>query len=208
MLEDADRTTYCGVIRIPSFATELTDADEEVSALRSSGNSSRSRSQRSYGELSQVFILYSRLASLKPVDGESKEPFRGLGYLDGKSDTLSVRIELNPPNIPNDIPSSVKLTGRNKAKGRGPKKHVQDVKIVEVDLAQDQTALRSRSGDTGSVLWRARFVSFEFVYSKRKLNAKPLIILASTSRGWCSSNIIFPPRVDYSIQQLWPMLIF
>jgi protein N-lysine methyltransferase METTL21D len=28
--------------------------------------------------------------------------------------------------------------------------------VVEVELAQDPTALRSRKGDTGSVLWRLR----------------------------------------------------
>lgn len=30
-------------------------------------------------------------------------------------------------------------------------------KTLEIQLAQDKTALRSRKGDTGSVLWRARY---------------------------------------------------
>ena len=30
------------------------------------------------------------------------------------------------------------------------------VRSVEIEIAQDKTALRSRKGDTGSVVWRAR----------------------------------------------------
>lgn len=33
-------------------------------------------------------------------------------------------------------------------------------KTIEIDVAQDTTALRSRKGDTGSVLWHARYDSF------------------------------------------------
>jgi hypothetical protein len=31
-------------------------------------------------------------------------------------------------------------------------------KVIEIELVQDKTALRSRKGDTGSVLWMARYV--------------------------------------------------
>lgn len=107
--------------------------------------------------------MYTRLASIDPVDGESKEPFRGLGYLDGKSDTLTVRLELRPPTteplIPDTSKPPIKTSGRNKSRntyGKSKKEKGDGTKVVEVELAQDQTALRSRSGDTGSVLWRAR----------------------------------------------------
>lgn len=111
----------------------------------------------------KVFLLYTRLASIHPVDGQSKEPFRGLGYLDGKLDTITVRLELKPfatePVASNDLNPSVKTSGRNKSRrihGKSKKEKNGVTKVVEVELAQDQTALRSRSGDTGSVLWRAR----------------------------------------------------
>lgn len=114
----------------------------------------------------KVFLLYTRLASIHPVDGESKEPFRGLGYLDGKSDTLAVRFELKPPTAEpatsNTFTPTGKKSGRNKSRsahGKGKKEKDDGTKVIEVELAQDRTALRSRSGDTGSVLWRARSVS-------------------------------------------------
>ncbi|EIM86495.1 uncharacterized protein STEHIDRAFT_156802 [Stereum hirsutum FP-91666 SS1] len=136
----------CGLIHIPSYATEVTDADEEV------------------------FLLYTRLASIHPVDGESKEPFRGLGYLDGKSDTLTVRLELKPPTAEpptsNTFTPTGKKSGRNKSRsahGKAKKENDDGTKVIEVELAQDRTALRSRSGDTGSVLWRASIDFARFV---------------------------------------------
>ncbi|KAI6167395.1 hypothetical protein EDD17DRAFT_1540633 [Pisolithus thermaeus] len=38
---------------------------------------------------------------------------------------------------------------------------------IEIEIAQDKTALRSRRGDTGSVVWRARFVVFLFEVAGR-----------------------------------------
>jgi hypothetical protein len=35
--------------------------------------------------------------------------------------------------------------------------------VIEVELAQDPTSLRSRKGDTGSVLWRVRLGSFRSI---------------------------------------------
>ncbi|THH11875.1 hypothetical protein EW146_g7904 [Bondarzewia mesenterica] len=102
----------------------------------------------------QVFLLYTRLASLKPADGNDGRPFRGLGCVDSKTDNLSVKLEINPPAAA--APSTVKLTGRSRsAKSKG-KVRKDESKILEFELAQDGSALRHRSGDTGSVLWRAR----------------------------------------------------
>jgi len=72
----------------------------------------------------------------------SVDGFRGLGHVDSRKDTLSIDFELKafvPPSDP-----SIK---KSKTKQRD--------KTIEVVLAQDKTALRSRKGDTGSVLWRA-----------------------------------------------------
>ena len=73
----------------------------------------------------------------------------GLGYIDSRTPVLNVKIELDlftdrPPSDGNHEKSS------NGARSR--KKNM----VIEVELAQDPTSLRSRKGDTGSVLWRAR----------------------------------------------------
>ncbi|KAJ7281572.1 hypothetical protein C8J57DRAFT_1500266 [Mycena rebaudengoi] len=84
----------------------------------------------------EVFLLYS---TARP------EP-RGLGYLDSRSDTLTLSFELKSP--PPSKPAS--------ASRRKPANRPAPDKTVEIQLAQDKTALRSRPGDTGSVVWKAR----------------------------------------------------
>jgi hypothetical protein len=86
----------------------------------------------------EIFILYSNKAS-----ASSNEP-RGLGYLDSHSDVLTLNFEVKSPS-PSDL-------GITKAK----RKVREQTKTVEIQLAQDKTALRTRTGDTGSVVWRAR----------------------------------------------------
>ncbi|KAJ7890570.1 putative methyltransferase-domain-containing protein [Mycena olivaceomarginata] len=85
----------------------------------------------------EIFILYSNKAS-----ASSNEP-RGLGYLDSHSDVLTLNFEVKSPS-PSDL-------GITKAK----RKVREQTKTVEIQLAQDKTALRTRTGDTGSVVWRA-----------------------------------------------------
>lgn len=84
-------------------------------------------------------MLYTGL----PPEESSSNGFRGLGHVDSYKDTLSIDFELKANVAPTD-PSVKKPKGRLRDK------------TVEVILAQDKTALRSRKGDTGSVLWKAR----------------------------------------------------
>ncbi|KAI0316867.1 putative methyltransferase-domain-containing protein [Amylostereum chailletii] len=123
---------YTHIIPLPPHAVAISDADEEV------------------------FLLYTRLAALKSEDNEDNSHFRGLGFLDAQQDTIQVHVDLTPPTtISPTIPKA--RHGRSaprKAGGKG--KGRQDEAIsLEFELFQDKTALRSRSGDTGSVLWRA-----------------------------------------------------
>jgi hypothetical protein len=61
---------------------------------------------------------------------------------------MTVRLELKPTT-----PSPARtLKHRKGMKRAATEKQV----VVEVELIQDVTALRSRTGDTGSVLWRLR----------------------------------------------------
>ena len=148
-----------GPISLPTDATFVSDADEEI------------------------FLLYTRLAALKPPDGSDAGHFHGLGSENSKEDSLLVRIELNPlpPSTTVTTTSehslasnSEKLDNRNagrrnrgkKKKREGPQsrsdvsagrgKEPREPVVLEYRLFQDITALRSRSGDTGSVLWKTR----------------------------------------------------
>jgi hypothetical protein len=105
----------------------------------------------------EIFLLYTRLASLASADGT--EPFRGLGFLDSHQDVLTVRLEFDAPNVAPGPGLSMPVKGRSKrAKtAKKPPKAMPDV--MEIELVQDKTALHSRKGDTGSVLWQARLVN-------------------------------------------------
>lgn len=74
---------------------------------------------------------------------------QGLGYVDSRSPVLNVNIELD---FSIDQPTS---RGNRKKGSKGPKPQKRN-ETIEVDLAQNPTSLRSRKGDTGSVLWRVR----------------------------------------------------
>ncbi|TFY73315.1 hypothetical protein EWM64_g10697, partial [Hericium alpestre] len=121
----ADTIGY-DIMSLPTYAGIVTDADEEV------------------------FLLYTELATLKPADGDSNGVFRGLGFLDNKKDTLTIQITTVPPV--HQLPETVFGKGKRKSKSKIKKA---ELEVREFELAQDGTALRSRSGDTGSVLWKA-----------------------------------------------------
>jgi hypothetical protein len=154
-----------GPISLPTDATFVSDADEEI------------------------FLLYTRLAALKPPDSSDTGHFHGLGSENSKEDSLLVRIELQKPppssstttvttsaSEPSPASNSEKLDCRNAGRRNREKKKkkkreegaqsrsdvpigrgkVLEPVVFEYRLFQDITALRSRSGDTGSVLWKTR----------------------------------------------------
>ena len=153
-----------GPISLPTDATFVSDADEEI------------------------FLLYTRLAALKSPDSGDTGHFHGLGSENSKEDSLLVRIELNPHPHPPPLASTMntrttdpsspasnseKFDDRNNPgrRKRGKKKRespqsgsgvsigrgkVLEPVVLEYRLFQNITALRSRSGDTGSVLWKTR----------------------------------------------------
>ncbi|PPQ79680.1 hypothetical protein CVT25_003254 [Psilocybe cyanescens] len=94
----------------------------------------------------EIFILYSELQ----IGGTASTDFRGLGYLDSRKDLLEIKFELKnvlqaPPTTP----------GNSNKKSKSRKTPKDTTKTIEIELLQDKTALRSRKGDTGSVLWKA-----------------------------------------------------
>lgn len=104
-----------------------------------------------------MFLLYTRLTALPGADG--REAFRGLGFLDSKSDVMNICLELTAPPLWTTTTTSARTQsgrGRHGKRSAKPLKSQNEGQVVEIELAQDTTALRSRKGDTGSVLWRAR----------------------------------------------------
>ncbi|KAF8552735.1 hypothetical protein OG21DRAFT_1465295 [Imleria badia] len=113
------------LVNLPTDSSPVTDADEEI------------------------FLLYSALnqtnTSLVGPDG-----FRGLGHLDSRKDTLNIQFELRPPSaLSPPRPTQKPKHSRKKASKESATRE------IEIEIAQDPTALRSRQGDTGSVVWRA-----------------------------------------------------
>ena len=125
-------------------------------------------------------MLYTRLAATPPT-----EAIQGLGYVDSRSPVLNVHIELD---LPTDRPTS---HGDRKKGSKRPKPQKQSL-AIEVELAQNPTWLRSRKGDTGSVLWRVRYCSFrsmQLTYTERRT--------ALHSRNWSFRNIIIHHAIRY-----------
>ncbi|TDL23854.1 hypothetical protein BD410DRAFT_768580 [Rickenella mellea] len=119
------------LVRIPKGSVQVVDADEEV------------------------FLLYTQLAAKSSQDGS--EAFSGLGFVDSRSDTLSIKLDIplfgaTPSPI---VPSSTSHEPKQKHMKRKRTTASPTTKTIEIEIAQDKTALRSRKGDTGSVLWKA-----------------------------------------------------
>ncbi|OJA21668.1 hypothetical protein AZE42_09552 [Rhizopogon vesiculosus] len=124
------------LLRVPDGSESVTDADEEI------------------------FLVYTAL-NQKPTDQIGPDGFRGLGHVDSRKDILSIRFELTALSHPTSSPSKVAEdnSASKSRKGKSARRTRSDADAphtIEVELAQDKTALRSRKGDTGSVLWRAR----------------------------------------------------
>lgn len=106
--------------------------------------------------LFQIFLLYTALnqggTELTGPDGH-----RGLGFIDSRQDTLSIKFELAAP-IRHESSTGTSENKRSfqPRKARQQKKEINLTKVIEIGIFQDKTALRSRKGDTGSVVWRAR----------------------------------------------------
>ncbi|PFH51026.1 hypothetical protein AMATHDRAFT_3417 [Amanita thiersii Skay4041] len=104
-------------------------------------------SERVTDEDEEVFLIYSNLLSTSSSAGETTG-FRGLGHVDSQKDLLDINFEITLPAL------SLRETGKS-ASRRARGGHKGRTKVISIMLAQDKTALRTRKGDTGSVLWKA-----------------------------------------------------
>ena len=134
-------TTNPRPITLPPNATLVSDADDEI------------------------FLLYTRLAALKPADSSDTGHFHGLGSENPNQDSLQICIELKRP-ITGEQPRNMETGNQRRKRRKGSsavkakeERREHDPIVFEYVIFQDQTALRSRSGDTGSVLWKTRWAN-------------------------------------------------
>lgn len=147
-----------GIVRLAEDSQEVVDADEEV------------------------FLIYSDLQS--EVSSFSTE-FRGLGQQDSRHDVLTVQLDLCPPTSAPLISLPRTKSSRHSSK-RATKVLKPIGKLIEINIAQDVTALRSRGGDTGSVVWKA---SIDFA----RLVLEQLL---------CSIRLLWETRKSWSLGQV------
>ncbi|KAK0444880.1 putative methyltransferase-domain-containing protein [Armillaria borealis] len=131
------RERIWGVTRLAEDSQEVVDADEEVF--------------RRLNLFDTVLTLATDLQS--GVSSYSTE-FRGLGQQDSRHDVLTVQLDLCPPTGAPPISLPRTKSSRHSSK-RASKVSKPIGKSIEISIAQDVTALRSRGGDTGSVVWKA-----------------------------------------------------
>ncbi|KAF9266769.1 hypothetical protein L218DRAFT_978336 [Marasmius fiardii PR-910] len=131
----ATMSTHFGPFRLPSESEQVVDADEEI------------------------FLLYTDLQSFsQSADSNNATPFRGLGHIDSHKDVLSVVFELDkgPLSSPQELSGTFKSRKESRKNRKAEKgSRISKPLELEVTMHQDKTALRSRKGDTGSVLWHA-----------------------------------------------------
>ncbi|KAF8869705.1 putative methyltransferase-domain-containing protein [Mucidula mucida] len=121
----------------------------------------------------EVILLYSD----RDVE-TSTDNFRGLGHVDSQQNVLAIDIELTPTRFTN--------TGSSH-RGRSARKHIKTAKpqgkTISLQIAQDVTALRSRAGDTGSIVWKA---SVDFAR----------LVLQQINYGLSEESLLVKERLD------------
>ncbi|KAG1780798.1 putative methyltransferase-domain-containing protein [Suillus placidus] len=142
------------LLKLPDGTEPVTDADEEI------------------------FLVYTAL-NQKPLDLTGPDGLHGLGHVDSRKDTLSIRFELTAPSPP--TPSSGATESKSASRSRKGKsarrtRGEETPHVIEIELAQDKTALRSRKGDTGSVLWRASIAFAQVILQQHRFPpSSPLV---------------------------------
>ncbi|KAF8524207.1 hypothetical protein JB92DRAFT_1472256 [Gautieria morchelliformis] len=149
---------------IPQDAWQVQDADEEI------------------------FLLYCQLQS-SSATLDTDVNASGLGCVDSRMGELSVRLDVQ--EVPahdaatrtRSEPSHSRASKRSKAASKKRDIHSASEEPLEIQLFQDVTGLRSRKGDTGSVLWRASVQLARLLLSQLPSSATAL--LPSNSLSSC-----------------------
>lgn len=90
--------------------------------------------------------MYTRLSKKDAVDGTKQ--FAGLGSVDSKEDMITVTYEIpmsKQLSVPEDKPKKRRVRA-------SVSRRESETQTLEINLMQDKTMLRSKSGDTGQCL--------------------------------------------------------
>lgn len=142
IMDDTQYPIVRGAVQLSAGSEIITDVDEEI------------------------FILYSNLQSAGS-DTESSG-FRGLGHLDSRKDVLDIIFDLK------GVSDSKSKDSRKGKKSKAQRTHESDNandKTIQIELYQDKTALRTRKGDTGSVIWKASIDFAQYVLQQNYTNS-------------------------------------
>ncbi|KAH7913820.1 putative methyltransferase-domain-containing protein [Hygrophoropsis aurantiaca] len=163
----------------------------------------------------EIFIVYTHLQQAS-TDLVGSDGFRGLGQVDSRKDTLLIQFELKPPAVQSDPQPERSKATKRKTKTKTKTLFNASTKTIEVDLFQDKTALRSRKGDTGSVLWRASIEFAQIVLQQHFFQPEnPLFDKAALANyrvlelgaGTGLLSIVFSPLVrSYTVSDISDLL--
>ncbi|TFK25572.1 hypothetical protein FA15DRAFT_703514 [Coprinopsis marcescibilis] len=124
----------------------------------------------------RIFLIYT---NLKGTSSGSEGPAavdlsHGLGYVDSSKGLLEISFDLSIPESSEGNSEDISQTKvKSKSKRLIKRKNVKiSAKTVEVQLFQDITSLRSRKGDTGSVVWKASVEFAHLVLSQHHFNVE------------------------------------
>ncbi|KAG6832661.1 hypothetical protein H0H87_000843 [Tephrocybe sp. NHM501043] len=105
--------------------------------------------------------------------------FRGLGHVDSRKDTMTITFELKAP----DTHSTASKLSRSQRARKSQKTTKIIDKTVQIELWQDKTALRSRKGDTGSVVWKASIDFAQLILQQIHAQASEGLLNAHTLKS-------------------------
>ncbi|KAA1075308.1 hypothetical protein PGT21_033498 [Puccinia graminis f. sp. tritici] len=123
----------------------------------------------------EVFALYTGLAGSSECATEfdaakSEQAHRhptqvgSLGFVDSGASRVAIRLEIRaPPPQPTDRPAGT-VPNRRAARRAKACSSSQNGRDIQVELKQDIFATKYRSGDTGSIVWRASIHLAEFLW--------------------------------------------
>ncbi|PLW20338.1 hypothetical protein PCANC_08476 [Puccinia coronata f. sp. avenae] len=127
----------------PSHLVGVTDADEEVFSL--------------YTELAGWSERATEFDEARSAEAH-RHPTRvgSLGFVDSGASVVAIRLEIRPPPQPSSSQQSgIGYSRRGRKAKHDPASQIMKGKEIQVELKQDILATTYRSGDTGSIVWRA-----------------------------------------------------
>ncbi|TFY63723.1 hypothetical protein EVJ58_g3090 [Rhodofomes roseus] len=114
--------------------------------------------------------------------------FRGLGHVDSQQDTLAIDFVIDEQSERAATEPAVYQTrSRRSIKKKSKVPTASREHVISIELLQDKTALRSRKGDTGSVVWRASVDFAQYVLRSYHTRAPDALLDADSL---CAAHVL------------------